>query len=104
MNKPMYFYPYDADECLPMDIQKDIMKSDGVTTRTMYKAKAIPTHVVAYCKEFDEVIAKDHPFILFDGCGKSCDGYEPRNGKSGRCKHHSHCYEPGEEVVITIAP
>jgi hypothetical protein len=38
----------------------------------------------------------------YDGCGKVCDEYEPRNGKSGCCKHMSFCYEPGREYLLTI--
>lgn len=37
-----------------------------------------------------------------DNCGKICEGYEPRNGKSGICKHHRYTYEKGEAIIIKI--
>ena len=33
-------------------------------------------------------------------CGKFCDVYQPRNGKSGCCKHHGFLYEQGTESYI----
>jgi len=33
-------------------------------------------------------------------CGKACAYYEPRNGKSGNCKHNSPCYTPTEKELI----
>jgi len=35
-------------------------------------------------------------------CGKLCSLYNPRNGKSGCCKHRSFCYESGKEYLLTI--
>lgn len=39
-----------------------------------------------YCSEYDEVGEVGN-------CGKRCDEYEPRNGKSGICKHHRPVYD-----------
>ena len=47
-----------------------------------------------YCTEFDEVGESGH-------CGKECDKYKPRNGKSGICVNHRRCYEP-TDVLLTI--
>lgn len=36
----------------------------------------------------------------FDDCGKSCELYAPRNGRSGCCKYRGFCYEPGQEYIL----
>jgi len=36
-----------------------------------------------------------------DSCGKQCKEYEPRNGVSGCCRHHTTAlYSPGEKVTF----
>lgn len=37
---------------------------------------------------------------LGEPCGKSCEKYEPRNGKWGICKHYGRVYEEGEGYVL----
>ena len=38
-----------------------------------------------------------------DTCGRQCKEYEPRNGKSGRCRHHCHwVYEHGDPIRIDL--
>ena len=48
-----------------------------------------------YCDEIGEAGLKDE-----FSCGLSCIDYEPRNGKSGRCKHNKNCYEPNDNICI----
>ena len=47
-----------------------------------------------YCKAIGEV------FIKESSCGKECDIYEARNGKSGCCKHYGFCYEPSDKNYV----
>jgi len=43
-----------------------------------------------YCKKYNAAgITAD------SGCGKLCEFYEPRNGKSGICKYWGYTYEEG---------
>lgn len=38
-------------------------------------------------------------------CGNICEWYDPRNGKSGRCKQHRNCYEySGRKFKLTCEP
>jgi hypothetical protein len=49
-----------------------------------------------YCSE--------HEFCgdVGEDCGTSCKEYEPRNGKSGRCKHSKNTYEgTGKYFTLT---
>lgn len=48
-----------------------------------------------YCQEHGEVGMTGDM-----NCGSFCKEYRPRNGKSGRCKHHRNCYEPNGNIYI----
>ena len=52
-----------------------------------------------YCKGIGEVCVKPPEG---EPCGKSCDLYDPRNGKSGLCKEWRHCRTYGKEFVLTV--
>ena len=52
-----------------------------------------------YCRALGEVLIKGKGY---DPCGKECDDYDPRNGKSGCCKHRGLCYIPGAKYRLTV--
>ena len=57
--------------------------------------EAIPVKLkgVFWCKELS--------FVGMEGCGKQCDFYTPRNGKSGMCRFRSNTlFEQGEKVTL----
>lgn len=49
-----------------------------------------------YCRYYCEVGDKNE-----GGCGRMCKGYQPKNGKSGVCKHYGHTYEP-TDICFTL--
>lgn len=49
-----------------------------------------------FCKAVGEVGMRGE---AYEPCGKECKLYEPRNGKSGCCKHRGFCYVPSEEEL-----
>lgn len=49
------------------------------------------------CKAMGEVCEKSE-----GGCGKVCESYAPRNGKSGCCKYRGFIHVPGKEFKLTI--
>lgn len=57
--------------------------------------ESIPAKVEGffYCKWSEEVGKEGY-------CGRMCEGYDPRNGKSGICKHKGGLYEPGKAVLF----
>lgn len=48
-----------------------------------------------WCTHFSEIFLKDE-----NNCGIVCKGYQPRNGKSGRCRFNSNSYEPTNEEFL----
>ena len=65
------------------------MKSDGLEKIEIEEVSRDYHSGISYCKkdhEFYEKGYEDYP------CGKKCDNYLPRNGKSGCCKHSRFTY------------
>lgn len=96
--QPQYFANHEAEHCHTVEEHKDQMRENGETTRTLYRARPLPTTHFFWCKQHQEC-GESGPN---NGCGTSCSDYEPRNGKSGRCRHHANCYEPDLKEVLTI--
>jgi hypothetical protein len=89
---------FDSETAYDLATLKGRAKRLYMNQITVTKAVPDPFKDHFYCKEFDYVGVKS------DGeCGKICDGYTPKNGKSGMCRHQAKCYEPtGEPITIKI--
>jgi len=81
------------ESCYPIKRHREEMLENNEPERTLIGAKAIIGEGIYYCTKYGE------PGDSGDGmCGKICDGYNPRNGKNGRCLHSGYCYEPTKET------
>ena len=91
---------YDAGDdgalAYPIDVHEDEILGSNVAERRLYRARPLVGSEFFWCSEFGEVGIKG------EGCGVQCDSYEPRNGKSGRCRHSAHCYEADHNEVVVI--
>lgn len=73
-----------------------------------FEANYIPAEIELYeavpGKESGFFWCRDVGLPGEDGdCGKLCDGYAPKNGKTGMCRHRSNkFYLIGKKVVIKI--
>ena len=95
-----YFRHQDAENCYRRDHFVEIMKDEGLAELQVYPAMIMHGSGFFYCQEHGEVGESNT-----GECGKSCDHYKPRNGKNGRCRHHSNCYEPADEAItIKLTP
>lgn len=85
-----YFATPDSEIC---QTAKDLIE-EGFTEAY----EAIPTKFpgFAWCRAVDAVIDEsEFP------CGRECPEYEPKNGRSGMCRHKSNkLYELGELVKL----
>jgi hypothetical protein len=95
MGRKLYFRNEDSERCHELSYFKSDMKDAGVKEMSVFRAKAVPTVDYFWCSAADEACEKSETL-----CGKICEDYQPRNGKNGRCRFHSHCYEPGEKRII----
>jgi hypothetical protein len=90
-----YFEKGDMDGlCYMKDYFMDLMEERGITEIEVYPAR--PTYGTGYfyCQEHGDMGESG------EGCGIFCDFYKPRNGKNGRCRHHSTPYEPMDKSII----
>ena len=91
--KRLYFKTKDDEFCYT---KEDILEDEGVTELEVYEAEREGMSDFFWCKE--------HSFCAERGmadCGRECNEYEPRNGKSGCCKHHTNqVYGYGKKVII----
>ena len=93
-----YFEDSDSEMCHQECYFQDMMCFDGKSEMELFEA--IPDKTgggIFWCK-----------LLAFcgddtgDSCGKQCEDYEPRNGKSGCCKHHtSWLYIHGNKIILT---
>ena len=90
-----YYFKYpDSENCYTKQHFIQEMKDRGITELEVYPAKIMYGLGYFYCQEFGESGESG------EGCGKDCESYKPRNGKNGRCVHHSCCYEASDIIVI----
>jgi hypothetical protein len=84
-----YFFFRENDPlCWKLDAHIDYMLLNSITKMDLFLAQRETNAPHFFCKYFGEVGDKSE-----GGCGKICKGYEPRNGKSGACKHYGYTYE-----------
>lgn len=98
MSKEKFYFREDDDErCyLKKDIIED-MRDGGITSLKIFEAKRMTGESYFWCSLNQEVGE------VGQGCGKYCSQYKPRNGKNGRCRFSSHCYEQTDKsITITL--
>jgi hypothetical protein len=93
-----YFINYmdsDDDEyyCGPLSWVRSEMKQQGLTEAVLTEAEIIRGGEFVFCSDVFEWCEKEN-------CGKWCEQYKPRNGKSGYCSHARAGYEPTEKTKI----
>ena len=90
-------YDIDTDYCYTLRAILAIMKENGLTEVRAYEAKAEKIENVFYCRAVGTFTdtAYDNP------CGKQCEDYSPRNGKSGRCRYHDvYSYDKTDKMIV----
>ena len=96
--KKLYFAEYDEEYCYSLEHHIEQAKENGLDALVLFEAKKYKESYYFWCIEIGEYGEKDGKT-----CGKICDTYTPRNGKSGICKHYSDTmYEVGERVVYDL--
>jgi hypothetical protein len=76
------------------------MKERGLNVIKVRKAIRELKTDYYFCKSIGEIGMRGK---YHAPCGRHCELYEPRNGKSGCCRHIGFCYEPSEsEFILSI--
>jgi hypothetical protein len=72
------------------------MVKNGVTEMIIYEAeKSKGENDLFWCRQYFGCGEKGN-------CGKLCKHYEPRNKKSGCCKHYGNLYEEGRPYILNV--
>lgn len=96
MSKEFYFKYKDAELCYSKEYFIDKMKERGVTEIEVFEGLPFKSKGIFWCSE--QCFCGDNSYYT---CGKQCDDYKPRNGKSGCCKYYkTSLYQACEEPTI----
>lgn len=86
----LYFQENDDGRCHPLSYFKWLLKYEDLDELTIYEAQRQDVVGFFWCKGYQTDMDKSE-----SECGKGCEKYSPRNGKSGCCRHYSlKFYEP----------
>lgn len=99
--KRFYFLSKDGELCYTLEYVRSYMSWNELDSITIYPAIRTTVPNVFWCNKYELVGDKSE-----GSCGKECQGYKPKNGKSGCCIHCSRkMYEPSvEPITITLSP
>ena len=92
-----YFENEDAEGCFTKEHFIDEMKHNGLTEMEVMEAVPQKSNETEYmwCNAIGEVGEKGN-------CGKMCENYLPRNGKSGICANQGRLFKAGEKVTLKL--
>ena len=91
-----YFQDEDGLLCQNDDYFQIVMECENTEQMEVFEAIRIKEPEFFWCYALQSAGEKSE-----GGCGSMCLQYEPRNGKSGCCKHYStKMYEPGKQVIL----
>lgn len=95
--KQKYYLRFKDDEiCYNEEYFIELMKYRKLKEIQVFKAVPEKHYFIFWCKYYR--LCGDR-----GQCGKKCDNYKPRNGKSGCCKYYTNIlYNPGEKVILKI--
>lgn len=91
-----YFRTEDDQWCYSLKEHLADAKDEGLTEIELFEA--VPENVdgMFLCRAVDEYAEEGY-------CGKLCEKYAPKNGKSGMCKHKCNkFYAHGEKAVFKV--
>ena len=88
------YFQDDDENCYNIQHHIDYMKENEIKEMKVFEAKPEHGTGMFFCKEYSEVGEVNGT------CGKMCDKYMPRNGKSGICKYHGFVFEQTDKSKI----
>ncbi len=92
--KPKFYFRSVEDElCYTADHHMANAKDEKLTEVELFEATPEKVDGFFWCRAVDECTEDGY-------CGKQCEDYEPKNGKSGMCRHKGRLYTPGKKVIF----
>jgi len=94
MSKKLYF-EQGSEECYSLAHHIDNMRLFDYDHLVLFEAKRDTGSGYFFCTFHMEVGE-----VSEGGCGRMCEGYDPRNKKNGRCRHAGYCYDQTEKRIL----
>ena len=96
MKDKLYFSGKNDGICHTLDYFKELLDFNNLIEIKLFEAEKEKIVGFFWCDEYNSVGDKSE-----GGCGKCCDKYQPKNNKSGCCKHYStNFYKPSNKILI----
>lgn len=96
MNRPkFYFREADDEMCYTLEYHLANAKDEGLEEIELFEAIPEKDHEMFWCRAVEEITGNGY-------CGRQCEEYEPKNGKSGMCKHKGKTYTIGEKKLFKV--
>lgn len=94
--RKLYFKDGADEFCHDEEYFLDEMACEGIDEMIVFEADKMMHSDMFFCKKYRCVGEVGN-------CGKECSDYNPRNDKSGCCKHRGFCYEnTGISKTLTL--
>lgn len=99
MKKKLYVTSEMDERCYPLSWHLKGARDEGDATITLLECQPVKEPGIGWCYQYETHIEKSD-----QACGRECDKYAPRNGRTGICKHYTPTtYEPnGVKVVFDV--
>lgn len=96
MKNKYYFRHQGSEVCYTLDYHLANAKEEGLSDVELCEAIPYRVNDIFWCKKHD--VSGEDGF-----CGKGCDDYSPKNGKSGMCRFKSSTmYTHGEKKKFKV--
>jgi len=89
-----YFGGHNDESCYSLQYHLEYMAENGIEEMIVFEAKIERGSGYFFCKHFFETGETR------EICGKLCELYKPRNGKSGICRHYGYVYEQTDKSKL----
>jgi hypothetical protein len=92
VTKKKYYFAEDEPEvCYTLEDHRESMEINDLEELKLFEAKTQKVDGFMWCRAIDDVGETGE-------CGKQCEHYEPKNGKSGMCRNQGKLYEATNKV------
>jgi len=92
-DKRLFFNSSISENCHNLEYFIDCLEKHEQIVLNLAKRESKTDYF--YCWHFQVVGEKEQ-----GTCSKSCEAYQPLNGKKGICKHNGYCYEETNEKYL----
>lgn len=87
------FFRQGDEICYKLASHIEYMQENGISAMDLWLSKREINAPYFYCRKFEQAGEKSDSM-----CGKYCEAYTARNGKSGACKHYGYTYEQTDRI------